>query len=108
MVFLVSSTTFPKIGFKLSQPNSYTVRITDINTNTILQNFGWTNDSIYYLKFKIFIKDGTYIITNIVTGEVSQGFYNDFNELRFLVSKNYPTTVAGGRLSVSVSNFKKI
>ena len=104
----ISLTTFPKIGFKISQPNAWTVRIIDINTNNVLHTIGWGESLVYYSKFKIFIKDGTYIITNIVTGQVSQGFYNDFNELRFLISKNYSTPMAGGRLSVSVSNFKKI
>ena len=82
---------------------------TDVNTNNVLQNFYWGSDKIYYAKFKIFIKDGTYTITNVITGQVSQGFYNDFNELRFLINKTYSTPmVVGGQLSVSVSNFKKI
>lgn len=104
----ISSTTFPKIGFRISNINQWSAKITDINTNTVLQTFGWGSDFVYYLKLKIFIKDGTYIITNINTGQASQGFYNDFNELRFLISKNYPTTMAGGVLSLSLSNFKKI
>ena len=70
--------------------------------------FYWNNDLVYYSKLKIFIKDGTYTITNVITGQVSQGFYNDFNELRFLISKTYSTPMAGGVLSVSVSNFKKL
>ena len=104
----ISSTIFPKIGFKLSQPNAWGAIITDINTNTILQNIDWSSDLIYYSKFKVFIKDGTYIIANVFTGQASQGFYNDFNELRFLISKNYATAMPGGKLAVSISNFKKI
>lgn len=105
----ISLTTFPKIGFKIYNPNSWSAKITDVNTNNVLHTFYWTNnDLIYYSKLKIFIKDGTYTITNTITGEVSQGFYNDFNELRFLISKTYSTSMDGGKVTVSVSNFKKI
>ena len=104
----ISPTTFPKIGFKIYNPTLYSARIVDINTNNVLHHIGWGSDSVYYSKFKIFIKDGTYTITNVITGQVSQGFYNDFNELRFLISKTYSTSMNGGVLSVSVSNFKKL
>ena len=105
----ISPITFPKIGFRISNINAWSAKITDVNTNNVLHTFSWTNnDLVYYSKFKIFIKDGTYTITNVITGQVSQGFYNDFNELRFLISKTYSTSMAGGVLSVSVSNFKKL
>ena len=104
----ISSTTFPKIGFKIYNTNAWTVRIVDINTNNVLHTIVWGESLVYYSKFKIFIKDGTYTITNTITGQVSQGFYNDFNELRFMISKNYSTPMDGGVLSVSVSNFKKL
>ena len=104
----ISSTTFPKIGFKIYNPTPWSARIVDINTNNVLHHISWTNELIYYSKFKIFIKDGTYTITNVITGQVSQGFYNDFNELRFMIYKTYSTSMGGGLFSVSVSNFKKL
>ena len=104
----ISSTTFPKIGFKIYNPTPWHAKIVDVNTNNVLHTFYWGNDLVYYSKLKIFIKDGTYTITNTITGQVSQGFYNDFNELRFLISKTYSTPMDGGVLSVSVSNFKKL
>ena len=104
----ISLTTFPKIGFKIYNPNAWSARIVDINTNNVLHTISWTNELVYYSKLKIFIKDGTYVITNIFTGQTSQGFYNDFNELRFMISKNYSTPMPGGKISVSVSNFKKL
>ena len=104
----ISSATFPKIGFKIYNTNPYFARIVDINTNKIVQTTNWGTDFIHYSKFKLFIKDGTYIITNTLTGQTSQGFYNDFNELRFMISKNYSTSMSGGKISVSISNFKKL
>ena len=104
----ISPTIFPKIGFRISNINAWSAKITDVNTNNVLHTFYWNNDLVYYSKLKIFIKDGTYTITNIITGQVSQGFYTDFNELRFLISKTYSTSMDGGLLSVSVSNFKKL